>query len=308
MALSLAVAAAVPVCPGMVLASGPVNVAIVVSMAIRPYMDAAEGIQEVLEKQPDTTLELIQLEAYKGGGIGDLTQRLGGERISSMIAVGPEATRYVWREVVERPDAIRLYTMVLNPESIVPQPDRDCGIALNIPVETQIREIRKHLPRIRRIGLLFDPKNNQAFFQSSIRPARLAGMEVLPVEVTATRQIYAALDNFWQRIDGLWLIPDRTVISESLIRYIIKSALSNGVPVIGYNRFFVESGAAMAMVLNYRDIGRQTAQLHLERLADQPCRTVIPAFDTVVDERVLKKIGIEPAAPETGDTKSGKNQ
>lgn len=41
-------------------------------------------------------------------------------------------------------------------------------------------------------------------------------------------------------MDALWLIPDRTVISESIVKYVIKEAFLRKVPVIGYNRFFMK--------------------------------------------------------------------
>ena len=171
----------------------------------------------------------------------------------------------------------------------------------------QIFEIARHLPGMKRIGLMFDPLYNRSFFENSAIAARDVGLEVFPIPVSSTMQLSTVLGTAWKRIDGLWLIPDRTVISESLVRHIAKTAIANRVPVVGYNRFFLESGAAMAMVLDYRGIGRQTAAMCLERVTGQPCRSMSPVFETVVDKRLLQKMGIDYQAPPSTPGGGGPN-
>ena len=273
-------------------------------MPIRPYMDAVEGIEEVVSGHSDAAMELIILEDFGADAINVLADRLVADRFRVLIAIGPEAARFAWSDVKGDDTMLRYYTMVLNPETIIPKDQLLCGIPLNIPVKEQIFEIARHLPGIKRIGLMFDPLYNQSFFEKSAIAARDAGLEVFPIPVSSTMQLSAVLETAWKRIDGLWLIPDRTVISESLVRHITKTAIANRVPIVGYNRFFLESGAAMAMVLDYRGIGRQTAAMCLERVTGQACRLMSPVFETVVDKRLLQKMGIDyraaPATPGEG--------
>ena len=269
-------------------------------MAIRPYMDAVEGIEEVFSGQSDAAMELIILEDLGADAINALADRMIAERFRVLIAIGPEAARFAWNDVNHDETMLRFYTMVLNPETIIAKDELLCGIPLNIPVREQIAEIVHHLPGMKRIGLMFDPSLNQSFFNQSTIAALDFGVEVVPIPVSSTMQLSTVLGAAWKRIDGLWLIPDRTVISESLVRHITKTAIANRIPVVGYNRFFLESGAAMAMVLDYRGIGRQTASMCLERVTGQPCRLMYPVFETVVDKRLLHKMGIDyRAAPAT---------
>jgi putative ABC transport system substrate-binding protein len=94
----------------------------------------------------------------------------------------------------------------------------------------------------------------------------------------------------------LLLIPDPTVISASLIKYIIKDGISNRVPVIGYNRFFIQNGALMAFVYDYEQIGKETALMLREILFEKKvCRSNPAAFTVVINQRIARQFNISAA-------------
>lgn len=76
-----------------------------------------------------------------------------------------------------------------------------------------------------------------------------------------------------------------------IIQYVIKEALLRDVPVIGYNRSFHEYGAALAFILDYEQIGRQTAEVVIDRLENGVCRDDAPYYETAVNRKVLRHVG-----------------
>jgi putative ABC transport system substrate-binding protein len=98
-------------------------------------------------------------------------------------------------------------------------------------------------------------------------------------------------------VDCIWLIPDQTVISESISQYIIKQAVLKKVPVVGYNRFFYDSGAAMAFVFDYKALGRQSADLIMDVLRQAESGTRAPVFDVWLNTSVLEKLDIKISEP-----------
>ena len=118
----------------------------------------------------------------------------------------------------------------------------------------------------------------------------------MPLAVGDRRQISDLLNRNWSAIQGLWMIPDATVITESLVRHIIKKAIVNKVAVIGYNRFFLDSGAALGFVLDYKEIGRQTADLAWRTSSGDACRILSPRFQTLTNRRVMEMLGIDDGA------------
>ena len=94
--------------PGIVHASGKTKIAVLVSMAIRPYMDAVEGIEEVVSGHSDTAMELIILDDFGADAINALAARLVADRFRVLIAIGPEAARFAWNDVKGDETMLRL--------------------------------------------------------------------------------------------------------------------------------------------------------------------------------------------------------
>ncbi len=272
----------------------PMQAAVLISRNIRPYIEAADGAIAAF-KGSEFGVETFLLDRMKGGAAETLAASIRQGAYDLVLSVGPEASSLAWSHSPAQVCPI-IYTMVLNPSRLAGAPREPCGISLGIPIEVQLQTIARTLPSVRRIGLMFDPENNAAFYGDAERMAAEAGISVVPVRVSSRKEIARALAANWQRIDGLWLIPDRTVISESIVQYIVKQGLLNDTPVVGYNRFFYESGAAVSFVLDYTEIGAQAGRLALSAAARGECAAGGPAFQTWINARVVEKLGIPSAA------------
>lgn len=268
------------------------KVAILVSQNIRPYIEAVEGMSVVLSEAVNAKVQMFRLEKFKGKSRTALIQRLVEEKFDLFVTVGPGATRFVWKGL-EPKSTSWLYSMVLNPEKVLGPAEDVCGVPLEIPVQRQLEMITRGLPTIRRIGLLYDPDHNAELFRKATEEASSLNLKIIPLEVSSKKDIPNVLKHHWQEMDGLWLIPDRTVISESIVQYIIKEALFKKVPVIGYNRFFYESGAIMAFVFDYEELGRQTGRLALNMLRGKACEKEVPVFHVWLNLRVIERLGID---------------
>jgi len=256
----------------------------------KPFLEAVEGLNHVLETggvKPD----VFTFDDYSGNKEAILKEKLLQKPFRCYVGVGPQAAGYLWTEI-DRPDSTFLCTMVLNPEKILPPSRPLCGVSLNLPIQTQVQEIAAALPAATRIGLLFDPRYNEGFFYESKNFAERIGREIVPMRVASARDIPDLLERSIKEVDTIWMIPDPTVISESIIQYITKQALMDGVPIIGYNTFFFESGAVLNFIFNYRELGEQTGELVLESLKDGACRSRDPRFRIWVNRRVAQMLGI----------------
>jgi putative ABC transport system substrate-binding protein len=189
--------------------------------------------------------------------------------------------------------------MVLSPEQVLERPlTAGAGVSLTIPIDIQIGSIRESIPSLDSLGLLFNPQINQDFFQRARAASQGVGIEIVPLQITSQKDVPEVLESSWGSIDGVWLIPDRTVISKSLVEFIIKEALYHRVPVIGYNRFFYQAGAALAFVFDYGDIGRQTGNIVISKLQGQDVRVQTAVFEVWKKEAVLERIGLKPSQSE----------
>ncbi|MCP4692957.1 MAG: hypothetical protein GY859_33255 [Desulfobacterales bacterium] len=273
----------------------PPAAAVIVSLNKRPYVEAAEGAREVLVQSAGAEVETVSLDRLKDAQLDALYARLSEKKLDLIIAVGPGAARFVWTRF-KTPVPRRFYTILLNPDSVIDPSRASCGVSMNIPPGVQLEMIARALPSARRIGLLLDPVYNARFLDEAVAAAA-PGMEIIPLRVSSRKEILGVLKEHWRKIDALWMIPDHTVSFETLIKHVIREGVKRDTPTIGYNRFFYKSGAALAFVFDYAELGRQCGRAALEALAGKGCPERTPLFHVWMNARVMKKLDL--AAPAT---------
>ncbi len=271
------------------------KVAVLISRDIRPYVEAVEGMSVILSESASARVQVFSLEKFKGRSRDILIQNLTGEKFDLIVAVGPEAARFASEEALLEKTPL-LYSMVLNPPRVSGRTESACGISLDIPAKRQLEVIAQGLRSVKRLGLLYDPRYNSEFFMKALAEAPSLDLRIVPLKVTSKKDIPVVLKQHWENIDALWLIPDQTVISESIVQYIVKDALLKKAPVIGYNRFFYDSGAALAFVFDYEELGRQTGRMAANILMGKACEKEPPVFRAWLNLRVIDKLGV--AVPE----------
>ncbi len=269
------------------------DIVIFVSKNIRPYVEAADGMADGFAGLPEARVRKFFLDRLTARAAADQAASISAdESVNLVAAIGPEAAAFVW-EAFPDPLPAKIYAIILNPEKIIGSYAVVNGVSLNIPPTVQLGMIRQGLPSLQRIGIIYDPDINQDFFNVAADAAKQAGIGIVPVTVSSPREIPDIINQAWDRIDAIWLIPDRTVISESIAQYIIKQAVLKKIPVIGYNQFFYDSGAALSFVFDYRDLGGQAADLAVELASGEaPVDRRVPVFQVWLNAGVMQKLGI----------------
>jgi putative ABC transport system substrate-binding protein len=271
------------------------EILVLVSRRIRPYLQAVDGLTQTL-KAAGHPFQVIFIEETKGGVPESLRPNPAG-RIE--VAVGPEAGRLL-KESSPPPDRF-FFMMILDSENVFAETPGACGVSLRIPVSRQLTEIRAALPEIRRIGILFDPDHNSDFFSNARTIGLGLGLSIVPLEVQSRPEIPVAIRTDPHDVEAIWLIPDRTVITESVVQFIIKEALLRRTPVIGFNRFFYESGALLSFIIDYREVGRQTGRLVVNAIETNRCSSMPPEYRMWMNARVRRRLEVKIGDPFGGN-------
>ncbi|MDY0269053.1 ABC transporter substrate-binding protein [Trichloromonas sp.] len=268
-------------------ATQSLGVAILLSREIAPYIEMVEGLEEGL---PGLHLQRFFLDErgipYSLAGQSPF---LEPRSFAAMVAVGPESLRYLAPRSRSTP---LIYGMVLNPEAIFSgSPAARCGVDLNLPIAAQIKALRQELPNLKSLGVLFDPANNQDWFDQAVPLAEAQGLNLLALPVSRKS---GGLDipTGQKRPDAILFIPDRTIISRAFIQHVIKEAALRRIPVVGFNSFFLDSGAALAFVIDYRQVGRQVASQVTALLSGGGCRIESPEFSVQRNPQVWRSLGL----------------
>lgn len=269
------------------------SAAVVVSRQIRPFIDVSRGMIDLLEKESGISADIHYLDRIQETAGDEVPEKFTNGTYALLVAIGPEAARFVWK-IESHPFTNKLYAAVLNPGKNISSLDENhCGISLNIPIDQQVEMIRRGLPEVRRIGIIYDPQHNEAFFEAVRQSALQSGIEFVPLRVADRKNISDVIDSGIDTIDALWVIPDATVISETIIHYLIKACLVKKKSVIGYNRFFYESGAALSFVFDYYQLGRQAGQMTAELLYRGSCGRETPRFEVWLNKRIFRRLELD---------------
>lgn len=281
--------------PGICFSENHFKTAVVVSKKIKPYIHVVDGITEemaVTQTQMDVFFLSFPNNKPDPQLDNQIIRQLAEGQYDLVTAVGPEAAVLVWGD---RSPFKKLYAGVLDPLALPQLLPEACGISLRIPVSLQLEKIAKTFPIIKKIGVLFDPRHNQWFYDQALARGKEYGLEMIALTVNSKHEIANVLKEHKGAIDAVWMIPDQTVISEKIIHYVIKQGIYNHMGVIGYNSFFSRSGAVFSFEFDYKALGSQAGQTMTAYLETGVCRQEAPAFNTIVNQKIADKIGIRVA-------------
>ncbi len=237
---------------GLPAASLP-EVAVIKSQDILPYNQAVEGFRNL------TRLEVIEYDMKgdmeEGLRIVKQVKRL---KPAAVLAVGSKAAVLAKENLSEVPV---VYCVVIDPEKYGLQDGNITGVALEIPVSTQLKTFKAVVPTLKRIGVVYDPAKTSGLIRTAQEEARQLGLELIAVEVSTIKDLPETIRSLLPRVQGLWMVPDSTVITSDSFQFILLNTLERNIPFMVFSDNFVKAGALLALSPDYFSIGRQSSLL-----------------------------------------------
>lgn len=237
----------------VVLCASDLTVAVMKSEGNFPFEDILTGFKSGLQ-QHNISVQFVSIE------IGDDFDKMSGQ----IARMNPDIVLCIGAKALERGALIKkipkLYSMVTS-ENTRSWSDRDdvFGVALDIAPANQFRIIRQAMPASRRIGVLYDPEQNQKMIEDAKKAAAAAGFLLVAQPVDNIREIPLALQKLENNIDVLWAIYDQTAYTPESTRYILLQSLRKKIPMVGLSSHFAKAGALLAIYGDYSDMGQQLA-------------------------------------------------
>jgi putative ABC transport system substrate-binding protein len=173
-----------------------------------------------------------------------------------LYTVGAPATQFAHESFAEIPI---FFSMVNNP---LQQGfgSKIHGIALDVPLSEQIRVLRTVLPNINRLGVVYDPKNNQTLVTQMKTAAKLAGVKLQSYPALSPKQVPEAIRQAVNDVEALILISDRTVINRQSLKYIVTTTLAHQIPTIAFTEGLGKAGFLLGLKPDLNDMGREAAE------------------------------------------------
>ena len=261
--------------------------AVLISREIKPYIQMVKVVEETLD------IPLCRVFFDKKGQVYSLDSKLSSldsREWEFIVAVGPDALSRLVKEQVQIPV---FYGMVLNPDRIISNNGMFCGVTLDLFTPERIRTFKQILPGLHRLAVMYNPGSNQIYQKIIEKINQVSGVKALPFEVLSESDIPGALKLAVKEADAIYFIPDHTVISPAIVKFIIKYGISRSIPSLGYNRFFFESGAVLSFSIDYTVIGRQVSDMITQFKKSGECMSKDPEADLLYNEKVADLLKME---------------
>lgn len=237
-----------------------------------PYNLALRGFRKALEER-GIEVSITQFDIQAGIEEGQKIILFVKENKPDLIlTIGSIATEIISRGIQDIPI---VFAMLLNPvaSGLVRTMESSgfnlTGASMDISIETQFEWIKKAVPGVRRIGVLYNPKETKPVIDEALKVAQQIGIELEIEEIHSEVDLPKSLEQLCRKIDVLWSVADSTVFSPQSSRFIILYTLQNQIPFIGLSPSYVKAGALLALSWDYEDIGKQSGEIAVKVLTGE---------------------------------------
>jgi putative tryptophan/tyrosine transport system substrate-binding protein len=238
------------------------RMAVITSLDTPPYEDVATGFLEFIKKEG----VIADFEHYglsgNAGKASEVIRQIKKKPPRLILTIGTLATQTALREV----DDIPIVAGLVSNMDELRKSKNATGVILDFSLMTQFEWMHKLMPEIKIIGVLYNPKENQAKIDAAIQAAKKEGLTLMPKEVETPRALPDALESLARRVDLLWGINDQLVLSPQTAEAILLFSFRRGVPFVGLSSSWVKAGALYALDRDYKDLGAQCGELTIKIL------------------------------------------
>ena len=274
-----------------------ISVTAVFSGDYSEYKIALNGFKKALSKQ-NLTFE-VKEETNNGNNSFDMRiiNRIHESNPDIILALGTTSANYLSTYIDDIPI---VFTMVL--DYYLTNFDKInnrtfSGVSLSIPPESQFTVLKRLMPDLKAIGVIYTPEENSELIRKAQTDAEQLGLDLIAADVRGVGDVPQAYRNLMRIADVFWLIKDDAVNSKESREFIYMEGFINDIPVLALSQQFVGAGAAFAVGTDYEDLGFQTGSMAVRILNDDdssqspyehPHNLVL-----YINERVTDWFGIE---------------
>lgn len=228
------------------------NVALLSNSTV-PYKDVFAGFQSYLSKhgaKVNYHIHIMDDDIFKPKQV---IQKMKEEKTDVIFVVGNKAADVALDYSADTPV---VFSMILKNKKLM-NAKNATGVILEFPVETEFSFLRQMLPEVRRIGVVYNPKENDEKIAVAEGIAKKMGLVLYAQEVNNPKALPNALKNIAKHSDVLWGISDSLVLNAQTAKQILLFSFRNNIPFCGLSPSWVEAGALYSLGWDYTDIGIQ---------------------------------------------------
>jgi putative ABC transport system substrate-binding protein len=227
--------------------------AVVIDDSLPLYKRVVSGVG--IESRESFVEYSLEGDVGKGAQVFKQVQALSPKLV---IAIGPKSANAAKKHLVKVPV---IYCLVPRLENYDLEQPNVVGIRLEFPYEGQLAALKTVLPKVKKVGVLFNPLQSKLVMEHAKKAAGKQNVELVGAQILNPGDVNTALLELKGKVDALWMISDPTALNLTAWEATQAFALANRLPFFALDDGFVARGALMSFSLDYVWVGRQAAKL-----------------------------------------------
>ena len=146
--------------------------------------------------------------------------------------------------------------MVIDPEKLGIRDYNIAGVAMEVSPKKQISNFKSALPSLKNIGVVYNPGNSERRVKAGNKACQKLGIKLTEKTVSSPKEVPDAFRDLVGTVDAIWLLPDTTVLTKASFSFILKTAMEEKIPLLGFSESLVKGGALMSFSVDYRSVGK----------------------------------------------------
>lgn len=191
-----------------------------------------------------------------------ISKKFADDKVDMIAAIGTAALVAGYNATKDQNIPI-VFNSVTNPYVAIPgviktETDHSpyiTGIQALVNIETVMKTIQEVAPNAKNIGLIYNPAeiNSKFLRDQSQEVAKKLGLNLVEASIAQSSEVLTAAQSIADKVDVFYTTTDVTVVNA--LPSLVKVATDNKKPLIASNPQSAERGAAVAVGIDYFDVG-----------------------------------------------------
>ena len=261
-----------------------------------------KGLEDEGIKEGDNLTVKYKNAAADMGTAKQISDSLVSDKVDLVCAIATPSAQSAYNAAMKA-DIPVIYTAVTDPvaaelaDKYGKPVGEVTGTSDKLPVEEQLKMIRKMLPDAKKIGIMYTTSeaNSVSAIEEYKSLVKKYDFELVEKGITTTADVSLAADDLLSKVDCITNLTDNTVVAS--LPTILDKANEKKIPVFGSEIEQVKIGCLAAEGIDYIALGKQTGKMAAKVLkgeakaSEQNIETITePGF--YVNNKVAENLGI----------------
>ncbi|MCK5544243.1 MAG: hypothetical protein KAI35_03435 [Desulfobulbaceae bacterium] len=239
------------------------EVAVLVSGRLNAYEEAYNGFKEGFVGTtslagPKAVMSNSIKEFYltDPGVANDIDQMFFDARPDVIVAIGAKALDRV-RSFKDIPV---IYLLVPNPGSEILEEKNITGVEMDISAARQLGALTRTVPGVKRVGVVCSPGRSRELINKARTYGWSEGLVIVAREISKSRDFGAVLADMKNKVDAIWMVPDRRIYVPQNVELLFLFSLENQIPVLTFSEKYLNTGAVVSVSIAPYGMGQEAGQ------------------------------------------------